>query len=117
MHDDHSKIAKRDGAVPGMAMVGCVAGGLGLIGLPFGALPNCVLGAPYYAIMTEILGADHASAHLTIGAAAGLFNPLVGSFIMGVGMVFAPTEIHWHKKWNFTWGDRSLMIPWGFEKT
>lgn len=96
-----------------MAISVCVAGVLSLS--PLNALQACAIGAPYYAVLTEIMKADKMSPNIRIGTLISFAGPTFAPFGVAAGLLgslAAPSYISWNKDWDYKL-DEEYQIPWG----
>lgn len=63
------------------------------------------------------MDSDNTSKHIKVGLGFAFVNPLVGMAIAGIGTLFRPTKIGIDEEWNHTWGNDTIMLPWGINKT
>lgn len=104
-----------------MAKYGCLAAAMSPLGLGGigGGIPGCILGAGYYAVVSEVLSATEASPHIKIGAGIASVSPWLaplGVLVTAVGAILSPSVITWSKDWDFTILDKPLIAPWALPK-
>lgn len=84
---------------------------------PVAALARCALGAPLAGLMAEVIASKKTSTHIKVGFGFAYISPMLGMFIAGIGTLFTPTRLSIDQKWNRHWENKTLMLPWGIEKT